>query len=150
MDHSVYPVERKGSELVFVFISKNAYETNPIRKVVTYADIIRRGVRYFGLGFGDHNTDDGYVYDNVVSDNSDMRKVLKTVAYMLNVFFIEYPREKVLIEGRDRVRNSYYQKIVRDYYELISTRYKVEGFVDGRTAAFQPNVMYDFITISIK
>jgi len=148
MNHSVYPIRRVGKKLVFVFRSVNQEGANPVTKIVGYPRIVRGGHRYYNLEFGDLKRKSVDFDDMIVTDNGDMRKVLRTVAATLETFFDELPNAKVHIYGSDSVRHAYYHKLIRDYYRFIKTSYNVFGHINNRIGRFQPNIEYDFIIVA--
>jgi hypothetical protein len=151
MNLDVYPIKRvEGDNLILSFWSDNSRGTNPVLKIVSYSAIVRNGELYYNLAFGDYDERYGQVYDFVITNNGDMRKVLKTVISTLPLFFEEFPHERIHIDGSDQVRRAYYQKIIRDYNGLISQYFNVEGSIRKITESFQSEKEYDFIIVSRK
>jgi hypothetical protein len=145
-----YPVVRIDGKLTFYFVSKNPFSGNPIYKVVTYGPLIRYGVVYYSLGFGDYDEITGLSNDKAISNNGDMRKILGTVVSTLKIFFSEHPYEVVHIEGSDQTRKDYYHKLINDYWYNIQELYLVEGCNNGVVEVFQKGMKYEFILISLK
>ncbi|HEX8061127.1 MAG TPA: hypothetical protein VF473_09345 [Cyclobacteriaceae bacterium] len=77
------------------FVSYNKHGTNPVIKMVDYVPIMQFGRKYYNLEFGDYRVEKDDIDDIVVTDNGDMRRVLKTVAMTLETFFDELPNEEV-------------------------------------------------------
>jgi hypothetical protein len=149
MDYSTYPVKRKrNTQMTFTFESNNAQGTNPVTKVVAYVPIVRNGKRYYNLEFDDFHFETKSIDDSSITDNGDMRKVLKTVTSTLEIFFDEFSNETVRFDGSDAVRHSYYLKLIRDYYELIEPFYRVRGCVDRRLEKFRAGIEYDFVVVT--
>lgn len=149
MNHSIYPIIREDhAKLRFTFESNNSLGTNPVRKMVAYVPIMRYGTPYFNLEFCDFRSG-GIVTDYLaITDNGDMRKVLKTVAATLELFFEEFPNDKVHFDGSDPRRHLYYHKLIRDYYEFIVPLYRVYGCIDGVLESFKAGCEYDFIAVT--
>lgn len=110
--------------------------------------VMAKGTEYFNLEFGDYDLRTDEFDDVVVTDNGDMRKVLKTVASTLEYFFDEFPKKKVCIDGSDPRRHAYYHKLIRDYCKFITPLYKVSGSINGKLKTFKSGVEYDFIVVS--
>lgn len=115
-----------------------------------YEKMMKYGKPYFNLAFGDHDDVNGLIYDDVVTNNGDMRKVLKTVISTMKTFFTERPGELIHIEGSDPIRNKFYQKIVRDYEETISEDFKVMGYKADSLEPFKREMDYAFIVVDIQ
>jgi hypothetical protein len=147
MNYSAYPIERIGKELTFVFESNNYEGTNPVIKIVDFVKVIRYSKTYYNLEFGDLSVKSWQIDDLVVTNNGDMRKVLRTVAATLDIFFDEYPTEEVHIGGSDEVRHSYYHKLIRDYHKIISIHYEVQGCINKKIEPFEANKEYEFIVV---
>jgi hypothetical protein len=148
MNLPVYPVTRIENKLIFYFQSRNAFGENPVLKVVTYVMYFKHGTPYYNLGFGDYDPKTNEVFDQTVTDNGDMRKILATVVSTLEIFFQEKPHETVHIDGSDRVRRAYYHKLIADYSNLIAELYVVRGRSSGKIELFQKGKSYEFILIS--
>ena len=133
--------------MTFTFESINADGTNPVTKMVSYAPYVRLGRKYYNLEFGDCDSELKGIDDLVVTDNGDMRKVLKTVASTLECFFQEFPNEEVHIDGSDSIRREYYNKLIRDYFNLIPSHFKVQGHSDDGLETFRNGVRYNFIVV---
>ncbi len=111
-----YKTERIISDdVVLIFESINPVTARTILKVVVYAQIEKYGETYYNLGFGDYNKETGKPDDTIVSDNGDMCKVLRTIVSTLPQFFEQFPDATVHIMGSDRIRNDYYQILVKNY-----------------------------------
>ena len=148
MNYSVYPLTRLEKKYVsFSFESNNAQGTNPVPKMVSYVPYVRLGRKYFNLEFGDCDSEYEAIDDHIVTDNGDMRKVLKTVASTLESFFQEFPNEEVHIDGSDLIRREYYNKLIRDYQNLIPSHFKVQGHSDNGLEVFRNDVRYNFIVV---
>jgi hypothetical protein len=150
MSLKAYSVERIGNDPVFVFESVNPKTGLRIFKIVTFSQIKKGEELYFNLGFGDFDEKTGKVNDRIVSDNGDMRKVLATAVSTLDTFFNEQPDVKVHVTGSDRVRNKYYQKLVKDYLAEIQDKYTIQGFKDNKIEDFQSKSEYEFLLVSLK
>ncbi|MEJ0104387.1 MAG: hypothetical protein WDO19_18270 [Bacteroidota bacterium] len=67
-----------------------------IKKIVRFTHIAEN---VFNLAFGDLDKRTGEISDTVVTNNSDSRKVLATVAATLHDFTLQYPEAIVLAKG---------------------------------------------------
>lgn len=132
----------------FIFESNNQHGTNRVIKMASYVPIMRYGKVYYNLEFGDLNSRTRRIDDLVVTDNGDMRKVLKTVASTLEIFFEDFPDKQVHLDGSNQVRRAYYRKLIKDYYNFISPLFDVEGHTKGNLDLFRPGIEYDFIIVS--
>lgn len=147
MNHSVYEFERKGTELVFCFTSEGV---RPIEKTVRFSKIHKLGQTYYNLAFGDYDSETDQLDDKVVTDNGDMRRVLRTVVSIVEVFFSEHPTERLHIDGSDAIRHSYYHKLLHDYSDLITRLYNIEGSSNGKVEPFKRKTEYNFLIVSVR
>ena len=134
--------------MAFTFTSTNSHGTNRVRKIVAYIPLMRHGKQYFNLEFGDYKPKSKVTDYSSITDNGDMRKVLKTVASTLELFFDERPDDTVHFDGIDSTRHAYYQKLIRDYYKFIVPLYEVRGCVEGKLEPFKAGIDYDFIAVT--
>jgi hypothetical protein len=80
----------------------------------------------WNLSFGDLSAD-GDFDDSKVSDNSDMRKVLQSLANIIHDFFDHHPNSEVFIDPVDKRRKLLYNRIFQEKHEEILLVFEVNG-----------------------
>ncbi len=90
-----YHIDSSPDFLDFEFVSVGP--KGAITKVVRNREINVKG--FYNLGFGDKNPDLDYINDLNVTNNSDSKKVLATVARTLYLFTDHYPGSVVIASG---------------------------------------------------
>jgi hypothetical protein len=146
MNYPHYDIQESISRLHFEFVSQGP--KGHIRKVVDYSYIEELGV--WNLGFGDYNAITRSIDDQIVTDNGDGRKVLATVIFTLNEFFIGHPEAIVFFTGSTERRTELYGRIIQQNIRDFSNRFLVEGVnQDGSTEAFNRSKSYFAYLISL-
>ncbi len=100
-----YQFESSPDLMTFEFDSVGPKGT--VTKVVHYTGINVKG--FYNLGFGDKDPQSGYISDLSVTNNSDSRKVLATVARTLYLFTERYPDAIVLATSSTFARTRLYR-----------------------------------------
>lgn len=77
-----------------------------IIKAIEYTPIVKREGRIvYNLGFGDYNEENGGIFDDINSNNGDMRKVFSTVINTVLLFFKENEDAAFWVQGSDSVED---------------------------------------------
>jgi hypothetical protein len=84
----------------------------------------------FNLVFGDLRAD-GTIDDNVVSDNKDRNKILKTVAMAVFDFTQRFPDRYVYFEGSTPARNRLYRMTITTNLEELSKTLSIWGIIQN-------------------
>ena len=100
MRNERYDLEIDETSMVFEFISEGP--KGLIRKRVQYLLVQNENV--YNLALGDVDPETGDFDDKVISDNSDSKKVLATVASTVYTFTEKYPAAIVYAEGSNAAR----------------------------------------------
>lgn len=103
MDNSKVYLTLKSKEsndkIRFLFESKGE---EIIQKVVDYSLVATiQDKPIYNLGFGDYNSENDEMSDDVNSNNGDMRKVFNTVLSTVPLFFASSPNSGIWVEGSD-------------------------------------------------
>ncbi|GAB4053845.1 DUF6934 family protein [Spirosoma litoris] len=115
-------VSKNKSRYEFISVGRKGH----IRKIVEYSYL--DGLNLWNLGFGDFDPIRNKIDDEVISDNGDGRKVIKTVALTLVQFLEEYPKETVIFMGSDSRRALLYNRIVSQFYNEFSGKLLISGW----------------------
>ena len=88
-----------AQKIQYLFESKGH---RPIIKAIEYTPVLKRnGKTVYNLGFGDYNEQDGNIFDNINSNNGDIRKVFSTVLNTVPKFFKAHEDAAIWIQGSD-------------------------------------------------
>lgn len=86
-------------KIQYLFESKGK---KSIIKAIEYTPVAKRdGKVVYNLGFGDYNEEDGNIFDDINSNNGDMRKVFSTVLNTVPKFFKDNEDAAIWVQGSD-------------------------------------------------
>ena len=142
MNKPVYPVRFSKTKKTYTFTSVG--ENGVIQKIVAFTEF---QANVYNLGFGDFDKTTQEVDDEVVTNNGDMEKVLATVFFIIQQFFIEKPAAWVYIEGSTPSRTRLYQVIINKFYDEFQRSYEIHGIQNDVVSPFEKNVSYDSFLI---
>jgi hypothetical protein len=117
-----YPLEISEDKLHYRFVSKGL--SGDIIKLVNYENYEDD---IWNLAFGDANEDETDFDDTTISDNGDMRKVIRTIFETGVIFTDTHPKRNILIIPVDRQRQILYNRVFSDKYEEIEEHFIIEG-----------------------
>ncbi len=132
-------------ELVFSFVSEGP--KGRIVKLVKYQEILPN---LYNLGFGDQIPGTLEVDDKVVSNNSDLDKVMASVMLTIGLFFRRKPDSAITFKGSNLIRTKLYQRIIQNYSEPYRDLYYFYGGNDSvGLEPFNPKTEYLYFIISM-
>jgi hypothetical protein len=133
-----YQVKASIDLQTFEFVS-----TGPkgnITKVVRYTEINVKG--FYNPGFGDKDPVTGYISDLTVTNNSDSKKVLATVAATLYAFTDLNPEAIIIATGSTGVRTRLYRMGISNNFESIEKDFLILELTDTDWEPFRKNIAY--------
>jgi hypothetical protein len=136
MVSNAYKLKSSKNQTKFGFISSGP--KGVFQKVVMF-DRLSNGK--WNLAFGDFKN--GYVDDEVVTNNNDITKVLGTVAKAVYIFSERYPNRKIIIQPVDERRKRLYNTIFNRHFDTISLTFDIFGKIKGRWQPFVKEIPYD-------
>lgn len=122
-----YELQATSDRLQFEFVSTGPKGAIIKRIEFTYIE----GLLFWNLGFGDYNPLANRVDDQIVTDNSDGRKVLATVALAVRQFLTVRPTATVFFTGSTDQRTRIYGWAISNYWADISTDFHVETVIES-------------------
>jgi hypothetical protein len=131
-----YSFSSREDKSLYYFQSVGAQ--GEILKVVTFY-LTKSGK--WNLGFGDWNS--GKVDDRVVSNNSDMFKVMKTVISCAYDFSESYPDRVIQVVPVDEKRKLLYHGILKRHQDIIEKTFWIEGLQNNLTFPFNKEDCYE-------
>jgi len=142
MKISIYSYKTNEKFLDYEFES-----VGPKGKVKKVARFLEIGKDVFNLGFGDLHPVTGEINDTIVTNNNDSRKVLATVAAIVDVFTLKYPGAWVMAKGSTRSRNRLYRMGISNHWHEIKKRFEVFGLKKVKWELFRPHSDYEAFLI---
>ncbi len=121
-----YSYKINANFLDYEFISSGP--KGEIKKVVRFTQI---ATQLFNLGFGDFDEGMGAINDLIVTNNNDSRKVLATVASIVQDFTIKNKKAWIGIKGSTISRTRLYRMGITNHWKEISSEFLVFGLQDG-------------------
>ena len=109
-----------------------------VTKVVRYTEIDVYG--YHNLGFGDRDSQSGFISDLTFTNNNNSQKVLATVARTLYLFKERYPDAVILATGSTMARTRLYRMGIANNLADIERDFIVLGLADEKWELFRKNV----------
>ncbi|MFN0049874.1 MAG: DUF6934 family protein [Cytophagales bacterium] len=143
MNVNPYPLSSDQNNVFFVF--KSIGKSKNIVKVIVYTPI---GGNRFNLGFGDLNN--GEIEDFVISNNGDGSKVLSTVIYSMELFFVSHQDASILIIGSDIRRTKIYNWLICRYKKRIESKFYIFGLLEKAIVPFNENQNFTGFEIKLK
>jgi len=94
--------------------------------------------------------DTGEINDTVITNNEDGKKVLATVAMILNDFLLKYPDMCVFAVGSTHSRTRLYRMGITNYWHVISLDFEVYGLRNKQWELFELRKDYDAFLVRRK
>ena len=141
MEREVYKVERGEEDFVYWFYSEGL--RGSIRKIVRFQPTPEFGRNVFNLSFGDWNSITREIDDQVVSNNGDQLKVLKTVAKAVVDFVNFWPDAIIRVKGSTPSRTRLYQMGMASFWLEINMGFEIWGEVGNDWFPFEKGVNYN-------
>ena len=145
MNLDTYPVTSSDDLLTHTFFSDGPKGT--IKKCIEL-QLIKPG--HFNLAFGDWNDKNRCLDDFARSNNSDMAKVLATVARVVDAFLQANPDCKISMEGSTTARSRLYQMQFVQHLQVINEKYIITGNRGRQEELFDPLKKYNSFSIVAK
>ncbi len=140
-----YQYKTNGSYLDYEFFSDGP--KGRIKKIVRFIQIEKR---VFNIGFGDLDEGTGEISDVIVTNNKDSRKVLATVASIVNFFMLQYPGASIVAKGSTYSRTRLYRMGISNHLEEISINFEVFGLINKKWESFKIQEEYEAFLIRKK
>lgn len=141
MNSTPYSI-KKEKDLIFSFISIGP--KGRIEKLIKYETI---SDEFYNLGFGDRKGNSWLIDDKVMSDNGDIKKVIRTVIHTIPIFFSKYPFYGLLFSGSNKKRTRTYALIIERYLDEFTKEYNIFGGKEDIIEEFRKRQKYDFFMI---
>lgn len=103
----------------------------------------------YNLAFGDA-TSDGFINDEIVTNNNDTSKVLATVAMTIFDFFTAHEGTIVLVKGSTHLRTRLYRWYLTQFLTQINQDFVLFSELYGEIKRFQKNMDYPSFSITKK
>lgn len=143
LDH--YSYKTNPSFLDYEFVSEGP--KGKIKKVIRFTMI---GQDVYNLAFGDLIEDTGEINDTVITNNEDSKKVLTTVAMIVNDFLLTYPDMWVFAVGSTHSRTRLYRIGITNNWHSISADFEIYGLRNKKWELFELRKDYDAFLVRRK
>jgi hypothetical protein len=140
-----YSYKAHPSFLDYEFISEGP--KGKIKKVVRFTMI---GENVYNLAFGDLDEETGEINDTVITNNVDSKKVLATVAMIVNDFSLKYHDAWILATGSTHSRTRLYRMGITNHWHTISVDFEIYGLKDKEWELFEQRKDYAAFLIRCK
>jgi hypothetical protein len=111
-----------------------------IDKIILFEKSITNDV--YNLAFGDRNNKTGEIDDEIVSNNGDSFKILRTVVEAITIFTNKYPTKWIYAEGSTKSRTRLYRMGISNNLNESRKHFIILGNIEGQWEYFQPNKEY--------
>lgn len=132
MHLSSYPYTISGDLLDYEFTSIGP--NGKIRKGVRFFEVIKN---VYNIGFGDIDLLTGEIDDKARTNNDDSRKILATIAQIVDDFTISHKDVVIVAEGNSISRNRFYRMGINNNWNAISVGFDVFGWIDNEWISFE-------------
>ncbi|MBL0739820.1 DUF6934 family protein [Chryseolinea lacunae] len=147
MEMPHYPMVVSEDRLTYEFFSDGP--KGKILKSIWYEPLQTFSL-VFNLALGDVDNDMGDIRCDVVSNNNDRDKVLRTVAESVIVLCRFYPSAYVVFQGNSPARTRLYRMMLSKHLSEIRQRFWVFGILRDRTEPFRKNKNYRSFMVKAK
>jgi hypothetical protein len=143
MKYEKYHIKTYPSFLKFEFISDGP--KGNIRKQVIFRQTEHPDV--YNIGFGDVDMVSGEINDISITNNSDSKKVLVTVAWAVMRFFERKPDKYVFAVGSTKARTRLYRMGISNNLKEIQKEFEVFGYDGLKWQVFVKETEYEAFLI---
>lgn len=119
-----------------------------VLKVVEFEPIDEESL-YFNLALVDIDEHGNYS-DNIVTDNKDTEKVFGTIAKIIDYFFEQHPKRRILIFSDDPLRIRLYRMIISNYSDEKERNWSFYGLQNAKFKLFEKGENYEAFMITLK
>lgn len=104
----------------------------------------------YNVAFGDVNKSEIGFNEDVVSNNGDRDKILRTVAGVVALFCRRHPQAYVSARESSASRNRLYQMMISNRLVEIEEGYEIFGTLGSDIVVFRKNINYDGFLVKRK
>ncbi len=144
MKKQAYETTSEKNNTVFKFVSEGKH--GAITKVIVFTCVAGDT---WNLGFGDQREGNDFD-DQVITNNHDLRKVIRTVTNTVYDFLEAHPYSKIYIEGVDERRKALYNHVFKKNWNEIRTLYSVFAFRIDTLESYNVENNYESFVVSKK
>ncbi len=145
MKQPYYPFEASKEGIL-----KYSFESQGIKiitKVVEFQPITES---IYNLAFGDFDENTKEYYDDVRSNNNDIRKVFATIFQISNHFFVQNPNKAIYLEGNTPTKQKLYQRIIKNNIADLENNFILFGVIGEEFESLDFTKNYDAFIIKLK
>ncbi len=143
MINDAYTYVDIGNKTTFIFHSEG-----PQGIVTKVIEFTLNDDNTWNLGFGDWRN--GNVDGEIITNNHDAMRVIRTVAKATLDFLETYPQKVVTIQAIDEKRNKLYNFAFRRHFKDIEAIFDIIGIMNGEKESYSPEKHYERFEIKLK
>ncbi len=148
MTELCYPYTMTPFEQNYIYFFKSIGIKGKITKLVVFQHI---RTHEYNVALVDYDRETQTADDNIVTDNGDMFVVLTTVMDIVADFLEKFPQSILFIEGKSKIRQRLYNRVVRNHFSEIAKTYIVGGVLETmQQEEFLLDNSHNYIAIVIK
>lgn len=142
--------EFKSAKSLFEYEFVSEGPKGNITKKVRFYPRKEFGYLVFELGFGDWDDSKKQIDDLSTSNNHDSKKILATLARIVQVFTEQHTDITIVAEGSTPARTRLYQMGIVVHYQEIETLFHIYGFKNNEWQLFKKGVNYEAFAVRRK
>ncbi|MFN3847876.1 MAG: DUF6934 family protein [Spirosomataceae bacterium] len=145
MNYPKYKVTQNIDSQSFDFSSVSSKKTIHKKVIFTY---IPDTDNAYNLALVDV-IEDGLYDDLSVSNNNDLKEIIATVFYCIELFLNQNSKSIVIFTGSSDSRTRLYRIAISNNLE-VTQNFIIKGFIDDDFEIFRPNRNYELFSIELK
>lgn len=143
-----YEFKSLATLLEYDFVSEGP--NGNILKRVKFDPCIQDGNLIFSLAFGDWMEKEQKIDDKAITNNTDMKKVLATVATIVDIFTKQFVDVTIVAKGSTPSRTRLYQMGIVAHYQEIEKLFHIYGEINNELQPFKKGVNYEAFAVRRK
>lgn len=148
MDLEQYPFVFSNDHRRYTFYSEGP--KGRIEKTVSFYRFPTLYQKIFNLGFGDWDSNKQRIDDLAISNNSDLEKILATIAATAIDFLQQNPDALIFAEGATASRTRLYQIKISVHWSEICKVLDIYSRIDDQWMPFQKGTNYEAFLAQLK
>ena len=132
-------LKQKKNLNLFTFVSEG-----PKGKISKLIEIKETNLKdFYNIAFGDKDVETGKINDEIVTNNSDTEKVLRTVVAAIYAFTDLNPEAWIYATGSNFARTRLYRLGISKYFEEVERYFEIYGELNGKWCFFEKGIDFE-------
>ena len=142
-----YEFRYDGNFTTFKFFSEG--KNGRVIKVVKFQQFNPANI-FYNLLLGDKDDETGYIDDLAITNNGDTKKVLATVAAIVDTFTEKHPEAWIHATGSTKARTRLYRMLINKYFDIALERFTITGKYQDQWEKYEKNKNYQAFAVQRK